>query len=540
MQDKNTSTFLFQLIDITYISQRQPLLTAAHYTLIIFKQGNGTLTIDEQPHVVTKGKIFLIQPYSTVDISTIDEDACFYQITFSAFQTVHQELAVYKGQLFSEQVAFTLYPYTRFLRLTENLYKLKQHPDYLKQQSLLYELFSMLFEPQLHKQHTLNMTKAVEQTIDYIHTCYQQTLTVKELAELACIAQWQYSAAFQTITGKKPLDYITDLRLQKAKKLLEQTNEPLKNIAQRVGFDDEYYFNRRFRQIVGVPPKQYARQQRQKVLVTDWTGHKVEIPYAPHRIIYHGETFGDMLIFNIQPIGGYKSIINKSVYKHHVPAIQDVAFPIDIQKSSMLNPDLIIFTNSDEQQYQNLADIAPTVTHNSWDTLDERIRLLGNWLSQKQRAEDWLSHYQQKETHMWQQLQSVIQSGETASVFIIDHGNRLFAMGCTGLSPTLFHPQGFQPQKHVQKLLQARLGYKEITVDELPQYAGDRIFMLLSDQLNAQIATLDLMNNDIWKSLPAVQKNHVYLIDAAKWNYNDAFTREKLLHALPQLLGHIS
>ncbi|XRD25341.1 hypothetical protein AABM34_01185 [Lysinibacillus fusiformis] len=44
------------------------------------------------------------------------------------------------------------------------------------------------------------------------------------------------------------------------------------------------------------------------------------------------------------------------------------------------------------------------------------------------------------------------------------------------------------------------------------------------------------MNSDIWKDLKAVQNNHVYLVDATKWNYNDAFTREKLLGALPRLI----
>lgn len=45
-----------------------------------------------------------------------------------------------------------------------------------------------------------------------------------------------------------------------------------------------------------------------------------------------------------------------------------------------------------------------------------------------------------------------------------------------------------------------------------------------------------MINSDIWKGLPAVQTNHAYLVDATKWNYGDAFTREKLLGALPKLL----
>ena len=382
----------------------------------------------------------------------------------------------------------------------------------------------------------LTMTKSVEETIDYIHNYFQQPLTVKKLAELARIAQWQYSTIFQTLTGKKPLDYITDLRLTNAKELLLQTNEPLKDIAQQVGFDDEYYFNRRFRQVIGIPPKQFARQYKQKTVVKDWTGHEVAIPRSPHRVIYHGETFGDMLIFDVQPIGGDKNSISKSFYKNHVPYIQDVAFPINLEKSSKLNPDLIIFTNNDEQQYQALSSIAPTVTLNSWDSLEERVLLLGQWLSQQQRAEDWLEYFKIQENTLWQQLQTVIEPGETASVLTFDHGKRLFIMGCTGLSPALFHPDGFQPHPQVKKLLQAGEGYREIPIDHLPQYAGDRIFMLLSDKPESQMATMELINSDMWKGLPAVQTNHAYLVDATKWNYGDAFTREKLLGALPKLL----
>lgn len=523
---------LFHLEDIDCISQSYPFISTSHHMMILFIDGCGTLTINDSPYLVTKGKIFLIKPQSMIDLSDLTKEFRFYKIAFTAFQLKQGALSLYLGPIFSEEVEYTLYPNTRFIRLTEDLPNL----DYLKQQGALYELLNLLFEHQLHMNYQLTMTKAVGETINYIYSYYQQPLTVKKLAELAHIAQWQYSTIFQTLTGKKPLDYITDLRLTKAKELLLQTNEPLKDIAQRVGFEDEYYFNRRFRQVVGIPPKQFARQSKQKTVVKDWTGHEVAIPASPHRIIYHGETFGDMLIFDVQPIGGDKNSISKSFYKNHVPYIQDVAFPINLEKSSKLNPDLIIFTNNDEQQYQALSSIAPTITLNSWDSLEERVLLLGQWLGQQQRAEDWLAHFKIQEKTMWQQLQTVIEPGETASVLTFDHGRRLYVMGCTGLSPALFHPDGFQPHQQVKKLLQACEGYKEIPIDHLPQYAGDRIFMLLSDKPESQLATLELMNSDLWKGLPAVQNNHAYLVDATKWNYGDAFTREKLLGALPRLL----
>lgn len=533
---------LFHFVTIDCIShtllENYPFISSSQHTLLLFINGRGTLSINDMPHLITKGKCFLVAPHSSLDLADMDEHSFFYKISFQAFQLVENLPVLFQGHLFSNQAAYNIYPYTRCLQLAEELYRSRKQQDNLKQQALLYELLNIVNEQLAQMDNSFNPAKAIEQTIEYIHTHYQKPLTVKELAELAKVPQWQYSEIFQALTSKKTLDYVTDLRLQNAKELLQQTDEPLKNIAHSVGFHDEYYFNRRFRQIVGMPPKQFARLQKQRATIKDWTGHEVEIPLSPKRVIYHGETFGDMFVFNILPIGGNKACISKSVYKNHAPLVKDVAFPIDVEKSAQLNPDLIIFTNDDEQQYRTLTEIAPTVTHNSWGTLDERITLLGQWLQQPQQAKKWLTRFKAKENTMWQQLQHVIEPCGTATVFIFDHGERLFAMVCTGLAPALYHPSGFQPQKQIKSLIEERVGYQEISIELLPDYAGNHIFLLWPEKLDAQIATIKLVNSSFWHDLPAVRNRRFYLVDASRWNYNDAFTREKLLGAIPQLLKY--
>lgn len=547
-QTSTKTTLLFHLSNIDYITCHThdsfQNVNSTQYTLIIFITGCGTLSIDDKPYLVSIGKSFLLPPNSVLDLSDIDKQSYrFYILSFTAIQLEQQVPSTYKEKLLSDQVEYAIYPYSRFIRLAEELYKMQHNRMILnpfKLQGQFYELLSILFEPQLHPDQKLDASKAVEQTIEYMHKHYQQPLTIKQLASLAHVVQWQYSEIFRTLTGRTPLDYLTDIRIKHAKKLLQKTNAPLKDIAQLVGFNDEYYFNRRFRQIVGIPPKQFAHQQKQKIVVKDWTGHEVIIPSSPRRVIYHGETFGDMLVFNVHPIGGAKDYINKSVYKNRVPLIQDVSFPIDFEKSSKLKPDLIIFTNADEQQYRELSKIAPTVTHNSWEPLEERIMTLGRWLSKEQEAEDWLFHFKQKENMMWHKLQGSFEPGETASCFIFDHGKRLFVMGCSGLPTALYHQHGFQPKKIIKKSIDNGKGYIEISLDLVPEYAGDRIFILLSDNPISRLATEELINSSIWQSLPAVKNGYVYLVDAQKWNYGDAFTREKFLGALPLMLGHIS
>ncbi|UZM99720.1 hypothetical protein OL548_06470 [Lysinibacillus sp. MHQ-1] len=123
-------------------------------------------------------------------------------------------------QFFSDEVEHTVYPNTRFIRLTEDMYQLKTKSDYFKQQGALYELLNLLFEHQLHNNAPLTMTKAVEETINYIHKYFQRPLTVKMLAELAHIAQWQYSSIFQTLTGKKAIRLYYRLTSYKRKRII--------------------------------------------------------------------------------------------------------------------------------------------------------------------------------------------------------------------------------------------------------------------------------------------------------------------------------
>jgi AraC-like DNA-binding protein len=53
--------------------------------------------------------------------------------------------------------------------------------------------------------------------------------------------------------------YLNDLRVGEAKNLLRETDLPLIEIASRVGFEDQSYFSRVFRNVVGISPGRYRR-----------------------------------------------------------------------------------------------------------------------------------------------------------------------------------------------------------------------------------------------------------------------------------------
>ncbi|WP_141504970.1 ABC transporter substrate-binding protein [Paenibacillus luteus] len=271
-------------------------------------------------------------------------------------------------------------------------------------------------------------------------------------------------------------------------------------------------------------------------MFTDWTKHDVEVPTTPQRVIFHGETTGDLLALGVKPIGIMTDAIEGTVIENLLPDAEDVGFPLSVEKSLSLKPDLIIFSNSDEQQYEAISKVAPTVTFNTFDKLDVRMRTLGDLLNKKQEAEEWLAAYKEKTSSMWKQLhESGIKEGETASVFTMYPGNRLFIMAIAGLPQFLYEEGGFKPTPIIQDLLDKETGFAEISPELLSEYAGDRIFILNPVVPEAQQSTNELMESEIWKKLPAAQSGQVYTIDINKAS-SDATSREWLIDELPKVL----
>ncbi|UHA72635.1 helix-turn-helix domain-containing protein [Paenibacillus sp. 481] len=534
---------LFHLESIETVKIRggtksEPIIAKLH-TILIVEHGAGTLYINDTIHHLSPHRGYLLPPETRFLIVTNDV-LQYYHIRFTAIRVGKLEHSTHRECLLPDRHELRAYPASRLIGYAQSLvtdqpigrdHELESYYQQLRFQ----EMMGFLLEQNLHFERPLNSTQAVVNTIHYVEKHYMQQITVQQLAALANVPRWQYSSIFQELTGKKPLDYLTEVRINRSKEWLQHSFDPLRDIAQRVGFADEYYFNRRFRQTTGTTPRQYALSTRRTMHITDWIGHQLEIPCQAKRIICYSETFGDLLALGVEPIGGGLAMMEAAFFVDQVHHVQDVGFPINVEKTKALNPDLIISASPDKKQVAKLSAIAPTVTFNSFASLEHRLHTLGHMFGRQQEAERWLHTYHEKANSMWRQLQSMMKPSESASVFIYDRGSRLFVMGAIGLSTTLYHPLGFQPAYHIQHLLDSDEPYAEITEAELPDYAGDHIFMLRPTNTEAEQAASALMNSSLWRSLPAVMNGRAYSVEKA-WNYGDALTRAKLLDTLPQLL----
>lgn len=525
----------FHLLDIELLTCSTESLLAEEntesYTLLIGKSGSGEIEHDGKSSTFAKHSAFLIIPGASYQITSNDKAAAIQSFRMRFIITCISQSAApvaYKENLFPDRSELRVYPLSQLMDMAEQLYGSRQGQDELEsfQHNLQFlKLMGFVLEHNRVSERKPNSIQSVERTIQYVQDHYTDKISVRQLSQIAGLPSVQYSAIFKEITGKKPLDYLTELRIQRSKDWLLQSNESLRYIAERVGFTDEYYFNRRFRQTTGMSPRQYSITMRRSVSVRDWAGHEVSIPAKPARIIFYGNTIDDLLSLGIQPIGG---------------ELWGSGRPFNTEKASLLKPDLIIFDKEDEREYEQISRIAPTLTYNSFGSLEQRLLRLGEWFGKEREAQHWLSHHATHAERMWKKLQPHLGPSETASVFVHHRGRRLFVMGNIGLTSVLYHPYGFRPTKKVDDLLNKGRAYKEITTNDLQEYAGDRIFMLLPKSAESRSAMEETINSPLWKCLPAVRNGLVYLVDEATWNYYDASTMNNLLNLLPKLLKHTS
>ncbi|HPV02840.1 MAG TPA: response regulator transcription factor [Clostridiales bacterium] len=107
-----------------------------------------------------------------------------------------------------------------------------------------------------NKSIKLILRKAVE----YLHEHYHEPITLNEVAEHTHVSTYYISRMFKKEIGKNFVDYLNELRIEKAKELLKDVRYKTYEVAEKVGIPDAHYFSRLFKKYVGITPTEYREQ----------------------------------------------------------------------------------------------------------------------------------------------------------------------------------------------------------------------------------------------------------------------------------------
>ncbi|MBR3684093.1 MAG: AraC family transcriptional regulator [Lachnospiraceae bacterium] len=108
---------------------------------------------------------------------------------------------------------------------------------------------------------SVNKKYVVERIIHYFEEHYHEKISLDQIAENMYLSPFYISKIFKSETGDTPIRYLIDIRLDRAKELLETTDfDNVKQIAAKVGYDDAYHFSKLFKKRFGISPSQVKRK----------------------------------------------------------------------------------------------------------------------------------------------------------------------------------------------------------------------------------------------------------------------------------------
>jgi two-component system, response regulator YesN len=107
------------------------------------------------------------------------------------------------------------------------------------------------------EEFTVDLKNPIGSAIHYIQLNYSEPLTLKGLADKVYLSPSYFSRMFKEDTGMTFVEYLSFIRVQKAKGLLRMSSLPIEVIANNSGFANSGYFATAFKKLLGITPSEY-------------------------------------------------------------------------------------------------------------------------------------------------------------------------------------------------------------------------------------------------------------------------------------------
>lgn len=117
----------------------------------------------------------------------------------------------------------------------------------------------ILEEIKIYKNGNIDMLYAMSAKKYTLENYLRKDFSTNEVAEYLGLSKNYFSKIFKDATGENFWDYVTRLRIEYAKRLLQNTDKTNYEISNLIGYKSEYHFSRKFKKLVGISPSQFRK-----------------------------------------------------------------------------------------------------------------------------------------------------------------------------------------------------------------------------------------------------------------------------------------
>ncbi|KAF1299644.1 AraC family transcriptional regulator [Enterococcus sp. JM4C] len=224
------------------------------------KEGKGVLEIEDQKIAVHENQFFIV-PANVISTYTADdlEPWKYSWIGFTGIESFNFVQALIHSA--ATNFVIDCSDATFYEKRIEEIMQLNQNSlsSYYRINGIMYDIVgTLLSECEVDLVNNRNSSPSF-QAMQYMDLHYHDDIQISDIAYSVGIHPNYLSAMFKEELGITPKKYLTNLKINKAKKLLIESQDPINLVASSVGFSDALSFSKFFKKELGISPTDFRK-----------------------------------------------------------------------------------------------------------------------------------------------------------------------------------------------------------------------------------------------------------------------------------------
>jgi AraC-like DNA-binding protein len=246
-----------EIAETTYTDHEFPRHLHETYVIEVVIQGTVEFECGGKQHLAPAGSLILFHPG---DVHT-GRSLCNQTVTYSSFCPTADWMQWFLKTTDSPDRTIVFPSPTmndpkvaRLLKAAHDA--LQNQSEMLHSESLMILAFSYLLQNQDQILPKHNEPKAIQKAKEYLTAKFSEQIHLTDLAQTSGLSPYYFLRSFQKALGLTPHEYLCNLRVEKARKLLA-SGASISDAAAQTGFFDQSHLHRHFRRLLGITPGQY-------------------------------------------------------------------------------------------------------------------------------------------------------------------------------------------------------------------------------------------------------------------------------------------
>ncbi|MFE1630695.1 helix-turn-helix domain-containing protein [Brevibacillus reuszeri] len=377
-------------------------------------------------------------------------------------------------------------------------------------------------EQSQNKVHSTTTSMSLDEVRAYMAGHFAKAMSIHDLAQLTGLSPNYFGEAFKKAYGHSVMDFLTELRIGHAKKLLRNSDLYMHEVARKVGYTDEFYFSRKFKKAVGISPSAYRRDARKRVAVTS------------------SADIGNLLALGVVPVAApldpkwspYYHYYYQDLIKVHIGSSGP---DMDREEESFrqliaAKPDFLIVQNDHDDRirdrFMTSGIECVSMGATKWQ---EQLRRIAEVLDKQELCEHWIDVYESRTVQARESISHAV--GEDLFITLRITGEQIFLYSNRGIRDVLYRDLALQTIPELTKQCN-----EPITLEQLLCINPDRMLLLICPDADTRKFWLSLQYHTQWRGLNAIKNGQMHVIPSNPWFEYSAIAINRMLEETSLML----